>query len=266
MTKIESKQPQPPLVHYAAVLDYIFFPWRRPRRIRAPAPRPPQARCGAYALGPLPPARFRAQRESEYGTRDSSASQLGWPCPNCQSKLVRAAIGTARGVFARLVPRIDPASSRWPAHSCVQLAPCIEQHSSTASRRRRDNDASHIPPPPRRHDKRQAPPPESTDEPRDQQKVLPPVPEMAKAHDQSSGAFNADERRGVVWAALFEGPAHRRPFPSRKCQGWFSHSSRRRARGFAIRVDRGRPPPRGTRLDVSRRPELRAVRRKTGHV
>ena len=202
MTKIESKQPQPPLVHYVAVLDYIFFPWRRPRRIPAPAPRPPQARCGAYALGPLPPARFRAQRESEYGTRDSSASQLGWPCPNCQSKLVRAAIG----VFARLVPRIDPASSRWPAHSCVQLAPCIEQHSSTASRASHQH-ASHTTAP-RRHNKRQAPPPQSIDEPGNQQKVLPPVPEMAETHDESSRAFDADERRGVVWVALFEGSAY----------------------------------------------------------
>ena len=134
------------------------------------------------SLGKLPPARFRAQRASEYGTRDSSASQLGWPCPNCQSKLVRAAIGTARGVFARLVPRIDPASSRWPAHSCVQLAPCIEQHSSTASRASHQH-ASHTTAP-RRHNKRQAPPPESTHEPGNQQKVLPPVPEMAKTHDQ----------------------------------------------------------------------------------
>ena len=134
--------------------------------------------CGEYALGKLPPARFRAQRASEYGTRDSSASQLGWPCPNCQSKLVRAAIG----VFARLVPRIDPASSRWPAHSCVQLAPCIEQHSSTASRASHQH-ASHTTAP-RRHNKRQAPPPQSIDEPGNQQKVLPPVPEMAKTHDQ----------------------------------------------------------------------------------
>ncbi len=88
---------------------------------------------------------------------------------------------------------------------------------------------------------------------------------MAETNHQSSGAFDEDERRGVVWVVVFERSAHRRPFPSRKCQSWFGHGRRRGTGGFAIRVDRRRPPSCWARKHVSGRPELRVVRRAPGH-